>query len=237
MDLFDTLDREWERWRSSPATATAFSRWAAAEPAVAAADGLEGLLVLFDRPAPGSHQRRDEVLLALVRLARSDADAHRLLLHVLRAGLLSLSTRAHAWGGGDEAASLVAVAAVEQIRRYPLRRSTKVAANLLGDVWHAVWTARQADLWRQARCRLVETDELVDVPDESEPHAVEEILAAVDEALARGRISRRDARLVALHRAFGLTNPEVAALEGCRPCTVRKRRAVAEAAIIELAVA
>lgn len=65
----------------------------------------------------------------------------------------------------------------------------------------------------------------------------DELLALVTEALDQGRISRRDARLVALHRVFGFTNIEVAELEGCRPCTVRKRRAAAEAAVAELAMA
>ncbi|MGH9158279.1 MAG: hypothetical protein ACRD1K_21135 [Acidimicrobiales bacterium] len=120
-----------------------------------------------------------------------------------------------------------------------MHRTSRVAANLLGDVWHSVWVQRQAERRRES-CGiefvdLASIDDVVAAADE--PGADEELLALVGEAVSRGRISRRDARLVALHRVFGLTNVEVAGVEGCRPCTVRKRRAAAETAIGALAVA
>lgn len=236
-DLFAELDREWERWCGQPVAAAAFARWSAPEPGIAAAGGLEELLRLFDRPGAGSHQARDAAMLGLIRLAPVDADAHRALLHVLRAGLMSLTARASRWWGWDEAASTVVTAAVDQVRRYPMRRTARVAANLLADVWHAVWVARRAELGREALGVEVGTEALAALADDTEPPAVQELLALVSEAFGRGRISRRDARLVVLHRVFGFTNPEVARLEGCRPCTVRKRRVAAEAAIAELAVA
>lgn len=237
-DVFTALDREWGRWCRPPATATAFSRWAAAEPAVGDVRCFDALVAMFERPGAASHQVRDEVMLALLRLARHDADAYRTLLHVLRAGLVNLRSRARRWWDAEEAASVVLAAAAERIGRYPMHRRSKVAANLLGDMWHSVWVQRQADLRREAAGdEPVEAASLWDLPCDDEVPGAAEVLALVGEAVRRGRVSRRDGRLVALHRVFGLTNVEVAGVEGCRPCTVRKRRVAAEAAIAELAVA
>ncbi|MDP9389199.1 MAG: hypothetical protein M3Q48_15095 [Actinomycetota bacterium] len=236
-DLFAALDEDWLRWFASPAAPAAFARWAAVEPDVASTAGMSELVQLFDRPGGGTHQARDAVLLGLLRLARHDGDAHRTVLRILRAGLVNHATRARPWWGWDEAASAAVAAAVEQVRHYPMRRTGRVAANLLGDVWHAMWLVRQAERRHEALGAGTTVDELGDVADRSEPPAAQQVLALVGEALDRGRISRRDARLVTLHRVFGYTNPEVATMEGCRPCTVRKRRAAAEAAILDLAVA
>ena len=237
-DVFTALDREWDRWCRPPVAAKAFSRWAATEPAIAGVPGFDALVAIFERPGAASHQARDEAMLALLRLARNDADAYRTLLHVMRAGLVSLKARARRWWDPEEAASVVLAAAVERIGRYPMHRRSKVAANLLGDVWHAVWIQRQVELRREAvGDELVDATSLRDLPADDEAPAAAEVLALVGEAVRRGQVSRRDGRLVALHRVFGLSNVEVAGVEGCRPCTVRKRRVAAEAAIAELAVA
>ena len=119
-----------------------------------------------------------------------------------------------------------------------MHRRSKVAANLLGDVWHAVWIQRQAELRREAADEeSVDAASLRDLPAEDAVPPAAEVLALVGEAVRRGRVTRRDGRLVTLHRVFGLSNVEVAEVEGCRPCTVRKRRVAAEAAIAGLAVA
>lgn len=237
-DLFTTLDREWASWCSGARPASAFGRWAAKEPCLRQASDLGALLHIFEHRSGVTHSVRDEILLAMFRLAPDDPDAYRTVLHLLRAGLMSLTSRSGRWWGWEEATSTVMAAAIDRVNRYPMHRTERVAANLLGDVWHTVWTLRQAELRRASTgTDVVDLDSLRDLAVDEEPNVGEELLALVGEALSRGRISRRDARLVALHRVFGFTNVEVARLEGSRPCTVRKRRVAAETAIAELAVA
>jgi DNA-directed RNA polymerase specialized sigma24 family protein len=237
-DLFTLLDGEWAHWRRGPGPGSALRRWAETEPCLRRIPHLDALLAMFERCGSSTHVARDEALLAMVRLSPGDPDACRTLLHLLRAGLVNLTSRAARWWGWEEAASAVAAAALDRVNRYPMRRTDRVAANLLGDVWHSVWTLRQGELRHAAgRVDLVDVSDLHDVAADDEPGVGQELLALVGEAVSQGRISRRDARLVALHRVFGFTNVEVAGLEGCRPCTVRKRRVAAETAIAELAVA
>lgn len=237
-DLFTLLDREWARWQGGPGPGSALRRWAVTEPCLRRLPDLDALLAMFERSGAATHVARDEALLAMVRLAPGDSDACRTLLHLLRAGLVNLTSRAAGWWGWEEAASAVAAAAVDRVNRYPMRRTDRVAANLLGDVWHSVWMLRQGELRHAAgRVDLIDVSDLHDVATDDEPGVGEELLALVGEAISKGRISRRDARLVALHRVFGFTNVEVAGLEGCQPCTVRKRRVAAELAITALAVA
>lgn len=237
-DLFALLDREWANWHRGPQPATALARWAGREPCLRQVTDLDALLAMFERSGAATHAARDEVLLALFRLAPVDSDAYLTVLHVLRAGLMSLTSRAGRWWGWEEAASTVMAAVVERISHYPMHRADRVAANLLGDVWHSVWVVRQAELRREAGAiDIVDLDDIHDLAAGEELEGGQELLALVGEAVSQGRISRRDARLVALHRVFGFTNVEVAGMEGCRPCTVRKRRVAAESAIAELAVA
>ena len=237
-DLFTLLDRQWANWSRGPQPAIALARWAGREPGLHQVTDFDALLAMFERSGAATHAARDEVLLPLLRLAAVDSDAFLTVLHVLRAGLVSLTSRASRWWGWEEAASTVIAAAVERTNRYPMHRTDRVAANLLGDVWHSVWVVRQAELRRDAGViDIVDLDDVHDLAAMEEMEGGQELLALVGEAVSRGRISGRDARLVALHRVFGFTNVEVAGIEGCRPCTVRKRRVAAESAIAELAVA
>lgn len=237
-DLFTVLDRDWAHWRAGSWPALAFSRWTAKEPVLGRVQSLGSLLGMFERSGQATHADRDEVLLAILRLAPADPDAYRTVLHLLRAGLMNLTSRAARWWGWEEAGSTVMAAAVDRISRYPAHRTDRVAANLLGDIWHSVWVVRQAELRREAAgIEVVDLEAIQDLAADDEPGIGQELLALVGDAMRRGRISRRDARLVALHRVFGFTNIEVAGLEGCRPSTVRKRRVAAEAVIAELAAA
>lgn len=237
-DLFQLLDREWALWRRGRGPTAAFDRWPRRQPCLRPVAGFDALLAMFERAGADTHLARDEALLAMIRIAPKDPDAYRTVLHILRAGLINLTTKASCWWGWEEAASTVLAAAVDRINRYPEHRTDRVAANLLGDVWHSVWALRQADLRREADgIEVVDLDGVRDLVADDAPVVGKELLALVGEAVSRGRISRRDGRLVALHRVFGFTNVEVAGMEGCQPCTVRKRRVAAETAIAELAVA
>ncbi|MEO7443049.1 MAG: hypothetical protein ABIW46_05890, partial [Acidimicrobiales bacterium] len=202
-------------------------------------ESFDALLAMFEHSRASSRTARDGVLLGVLRLAPTDPSACRTVIQLLRAGLVNLTRRAAPWWGWEEAASAVIAAAVGRINRYPMHRTSRVAANLLGDMWHAVWVQREAERRRET-CGI----ELVDMANIDDVAADDNWPRRRRGAAGSGRRSRQTgANLTtrrspgALHRVFGLTNVEVAGVEGCRPCTVRKRRAAAEAAIAELAVA
>lgn len=235
-DLFSLLDDDWRMWRRRPATVDALARWQTAEPALKQIDSLDELLAVFeDRTVLDT---RDELLLALLSVARTDADAHRAVLQIIRAGLVALAKRATPWWGWDDASSIVVAAALDRIARYPSHRTSRVAANLLGNIWHSVWAERQIESRHRAGWTEQVVLETIDsLADDNEPVRGEELMALIDEAVRHRRISPRDGRLVALHRVHGYTNVEVGHIEGQQACTIRKRRLAAEAAITALAVA
>jgi hypothetical protein len=235
-DLFSLLDGDWHAWRSRPAAARALVRWQAAEPALREVNTLVELLSVFENRT--ILDTRDEMLLALIALAPSDGDAHRAVLQLLRPGLLALATRATSWWGWEDASSAVIAAAVDRVSRYPKHRARRVAANVLGDVWHTVWAQRQIEVRRQAGCDApLGLDVAALIEDNPEPGQGDEVMALIEEAVRRRRITTHDGRLVALHRVAGYTNVEVGRIEGKQPCTIRKHRLAAEAEIAALAVA
>ena len=225
-DLFTLLDDDWRMWRQRPTTVHALARWQAAEPALRRVDSLDELLAVFEDRA--DLDTRDELLLALLSVARSDRDAHRAVLQIIRAGLVALAMRARPWWGWEDASSTVLVAALDRIARYPAHRTSRVAANLLGDIWHSVWAQRQIELRHRAGCDEQVGLETIDaLAADDEPVRGEELMALIDEAVRRRRITPRDGRLVALHRVLGYSNVDVGRIEGKQPCTIRKRRLVA----------
>jgi hypothetical protein len=235
-DLFTLLDNDWRQWQRRRDASKALERWRSASPALNRMESVDELLAVFeDRDACDAH---DELLLALLSVARVDADAHRAILQIARAGLVGLAKRARAWWDWDDASSAVIAAALDRITRYPSHRTSRVAANLLGDIWHSVWAERQIELRRRVGWgSRVDLNTIESLADRTEPARGEELMELIDEAVRLRRISSRDGRLVALHRVLGYTNVEVGRLEGKQACTIRKRRLAAEAAITALAVA
>src|SRR3954471_14655208 len=152
-----------------------------------------------------SRDTPEKVLLALIALAPGDCDAHRAVLQIVRPGLIALTKRATSWWGWEDASSAIIAAAVDRISRYPKYRARRVAANLLGDVWHSVWAQRKLELRRRAGC----TDELLGLESAelvaacSELTHGDEVMALIEEAVRLQRISAYDGRLVALHRVAG----------------------------------
>ena len=236
-DLYSLLDSDWAAWRRRPSAARALARWQASEPAIRQVSTLDELMAVFENRT--ILDTRDEMLLALIALAPGDCDAHRAVLQIVRPGLIALTGRATPWWGWEDASSAVMAAAVDRISRYPKYRANRVAANLLGDVWHSVWAQRQLELRRRAGCTeeplSLESADLVAAS--SDPGHGDEVMALIEEAVRRQRISPDDGRLVALHRVAGYTNVELGRMEGKQACTIRKRRVAAEAEIAALAVA
>jgi hypothetical protein len=236
-DLYSLLDGDWAAWRRRTSANRALARWQASEPSIRQVSTLDELMSVFENRS--ILDTRDEVLLALIALAPGDCDAHRAVLQILRPGLIALTGRAATWWGWDDASSAVIAAAVDRIARYPKHRAHRVAANLLGNVWHSVWAQRMLENRRRAGCTEeplgLESADLVPAP--SDPGHGDEVMALIEEAVRQQRISPDDGRLVALHRVAGYTNVELGRMEGKKACTIRKRRVAAEAEIAALAVA
>jgi DNA-directed RNA polymerase specialized sigma24 family protein len=61
--------------------------------------------------------------------------------------------------------------------------------------------------------------------------ASDEVLGLVAGAVASGNLSVGEARLIVLQRVHDVSTRELADEEGWRPCTIRQRRRLAEAAL------
>lgn len=144
------LQREWEvlaRGRLRLELRT----WAAQEAGLARFETPDGLIgFLWDRRA--ASEEKDRVLLALLRLARRESSASRVVLQAMLPGLKTLAAamlKRHP-EHGDPALEreglwqVLFVEMLERIKTYPLeRRPGSVAANLILDVKHAVLAEAQ----------------------------------------------------------------------------------------------
>jgi hypothetical protein len=127
----DLLGDDWSRELARPDLARHLQRWRAAEPALAPFEHPSALLRYMRRTRGG--EREDALLRALVRRARHDPLAARLVLQRLlpgfkrRAGRILLDA-----GEREELWSLLLACAWERIRAYPVERlPRRVAANLI----------------------------------------------------------------------------------------------------------
>ncbi|HEY3945607.1 MAG TPA: sigma factor-like helix-turn-helix DNA-binding protein [Solirubrobacteraceae bacterium] len=140
------LQREWEVL-SRGRLRLELRAWAAHEAALARFESPDRLIgFLLDRRV--SPADKDQVLLALLRLARREASAGRVVLHAMLPGLKRLAGVLLKRGPNGEEPVLDREAVWEllflemlgRIKTYPLeRRPRKVAANLIGDVKHAAY--------------------------------------------------------------------------------------------------
>lgn len=120
-----------ERW--TPGTATTH-RWASAEPSLAGLDFDATLRLLHDRNTP--HDRKDDILTALVRLAASDPDAATAVVVCLLPGLKAIARRLHGRCSSGELWGELLTQLLEHVHRYDLeRRPRRIAANLLLLLW------------------------------------------------------------------------------------------------------
>ncbi len=195
----DLFGDDWSRELSRPDLARHLQRWRAVEPALAPFQRPSALLGYMRRTRGG--EREDALLRALVRRARHDPLAARLILQRLlpglkrRAGrvLLDASEREELW-------SLLLVCAWERIRAYPVERlPRRVAANLIvTSVRHALERLeRERKLTRRTAgpppVEMADRD-----PFESD------IDALLGEAVKAGAISTEEAELIASTRIDGL---------------------------------
>jgi hypothetical protein len=129
------LEREW-RTLVRGRLGLEFRRWRVAEPALARFDGPQDVIrLLWERTA--SPVEKDRVLLAFVRLARTESSAGRVVLQAMQPALKRLAAEFLRWDPDraskpalerDELWQVLFVSMLEQIKSYPLDdRPRKIA--------------------------------------------------------------------------------------------------------------
>jgi hypothetical protein len=201
-----------------------FKRWAEEQPALVGLDYASLRAALLDDREPVNYDRKDELLVALVRLARTDDEAGRALLMCLLPGIKA-KLRAHAYGlDPDEPASIIVTALWQRIRRYPLdRRPRRIAVNLLLDAASDLIRDRDAERAWQDYARLTDRD--IDVP-QALPGWSADLMWHV--VLRHRVLTRREVALVDATRLRGLPLRDVARLLGMNHEAAKKARRRAE---------
>jgi DNA-directed RNA polymerase specialized sigma24 family protein len=213
------LQREWEMLARGRLRLE-LPDWAAHEVALARFDTPDRLIgFLWDKRAPS--EEKDRVLLALLRLARRESSASRLVLQAMLPGLKTLAAamlKRHPEHGEpalerEELWQVLFVEMLERIKTYPLeRRPGSVAANLVLDVKHAVLAEAQ-----QARAAGGELplDEPLE-PDEQalRPRPGVDVEEPLWRAVAAKAITAADAELLLLVDVDGVALREAAGRMG-----------------------
>jgi DNA-directed RNA polymerase specialized sigma24 family protein len=202
--------------------------WGAQEQSLARFRTPDQLIAfLWDRR--GAPAEKDRVLMALLRLARTDALAARVVLHAMLPGMKALASpllKRRPEGGEpalerEELWQVFLVEMLERIKMYPLqRRPRKVAANLLLDVKHAA----VADL-KRARRGL---EEIPQKPLEADewalgPRPGVDVEEPLRRAVAAKAITAADAELLLLVDVDGVPLREAAERVGMPYNTARIR--------------
>ncbi len=221
------LDNDWETFRVGAGGARALARWAAEDPRYLAFRDLGELRQYFERRH--DTDARDALLADLLRRCPEDRAAQRVLLATLRPGLVRLTKRAAAFWEAEEAESIVVAAALARLANRSITFPAHAAAGVLGSVWSTVWEQRRRERWEEDcwGCRA-DTDALELVEAEPQETPSNRVIALIAEAVRRGAVPTRGARLVILYWVHGYSNNEIAELDGLRPCTIRKHRRDAE---------
>lgn len=218
----DVIDREWQRELHSPLLRSRFAAWRGFEPALSPFQDPLALLRFLRRE--GSSARKDEVLCALLRRARWEPVAGRVVLEAMLPGLKNLAGRLLIdVRDREELWSVLLACAWERIRAYPVqRRPRRVAANLLLDSMRgtlaAFASARRDPAARAGRLsgRLEAT---------SEPAGVDALL---DAAVGASAITKEEAELILATRVEDVPLGVLARSRGVSFDTLKHRRGRAE---------
>lgn len=223
------LDREWQtlvRGRLG----LEFRRWKMAEPALARFAGPErAIAFLWDRNA--SPVEKDRVLVALLRLARTESSAARMVLQAMLPGLKALAAVFLKHGPDTESEpalerselwQVLFLAMLERIRTYPLaRRPRKIAANLVLDVKHVTLAELQRT---RSGFQELPRDEPLEPVAQSSPFAVADVEEPMRRAVAAEAISAADAELLLQVDVDGVSLREAAARLGISYNAAKHRR-------------
>jgi DNA-directed RNA polymerase specialized sigma24 family protein len=209
------------RLRTYRPSAECWTGWQRVEPALQGFDYVDVRRRLLDREFPP--KQKDALLLALVRCARSDAEAAMCVTACLYPGLSRIVHRYRDILYGDEAWSGLVEALIRRLRTFkPDRRCRFVAANLLRDSAHQLRrVARSERMWR-------DHVQLHEEPVALAPTPV--VTTDGGDPLALGaQLSPLDAALIQSTRLGGLSLADVAGLLGLSYEAAKKRRQRAEA--------
>src|SRR5579863_1649713 len=137
----DMMDSDWWHEQHRAVLLGQFDAWREVEPALAAFRN-PAAAVRFLR-GPGAGARKDEILCALLRYARWEPLAGRVVLEAILPGLKNMAGRLLVdVRDREELWSVLMACAWEHIRAYPVaRRPRRVAANLLLDCLRGTLTA------------------------------------------------------------------------------------------------
>jgi DNA-directed RNA polymerase specialized sigma24 family protein len=223
MDVAAQLDREWSHLAAA-GIARQLPLWQGREPNLACFAAPNALL-RFLHSAPATET--DGPLLALLRIARRDRLAGRLLLQVLLPALKTQSERIVSPAGRrDELWELLLFHTWETICCYPLARGRRVAANLVLQVLHETTRELQRRSCSHDHEQLLPAHAIAPAP-----NADVDRESLVEAAVAMGAISEGDAELVLCTRVDGIRLRLLADMLGVSYGALRKRRQRAEAAL------
>lgn len=236
--LFEKIDQEWAVFAASSEGSSALLRWAVTEPDLSGFATLVELLEALRGRTQASW--RDRRMLALLRIARQDPTARRVVLQVVRPALSGIARLyCGRWGAAD-ASSAVIVAALERIATFPTdRRDTNLAGHIVRDTRHALFHTLTRELAFEATFEvpadLAEAERLLAAP--ADRTAADRVTTIVTDALRAGKITPRHARLVLDSRLAGVPIEEIAAAWRRPPQTVRRMRQRVERVLGDVAVA
>jgi DNA-directed RNA polymerase specialized sigma24 family protein len=215
-----SLDQDWHRLLRGPLPSR-LRVWAEDEPALAPFAGEPVRLIAFLRgSAPAV--AKDELLVALVRIAAAEPLAARVVLEALMPGIARLAERIiFDARDRDDLWALLLGHAWELIRRYPLaRRPRRIAANLLLEIRRSALADFMED--RPGHRQLTERDAPAAA---SSGGDVEALLRG---AVAAGALSADEADLILETRIDGLSMARLAAESSVAYHTLNVRRLRAE---------
>lgn len=218
----DVLEREWRRELAGPRLSSRFRTWGEREPALARFPDPAAPMRFLRSRVGGT--AKDEVLLALLACARIDSLAAQMVLEAIRPGLEQVAGRImHDASEREEIWSLLLAQAWERIRRYPLRRRHRVAANLLLDCQKYALKALAKARERGAR----ESEELA--YDMAAPPAIgTDVVTLLHDAVRARAISAEEERLIVETRLYEWPLGDVARSFGVSRHTLVVRRLRAE---------
>lgn len=234
--LFNQIIVDWQRFATSRKASRRLRAWTVFEPALAGIEDVTELITALRDSV--DLDGRDHRWRALLRVARTDADAQRAAIYALWPGLNRVAQMyGRRWEYEDTAAEVIG-AALERIARYPVHRRSSPAANIVRDAQNRLHARRSRERALNdalgARVGLGDADAEEEVARRS---ASEELLSLLDEGVRCGRVSRRGARLILLYRVLDVPTEQVASLEGRRAVAVHRARQRAESALTPAAVA
>lgn len=235
-DLFHALDLDWAIFEKSRAGTRALARLRAREAEVANVASMGELVeALHDRLCP---ERQDTLMSALLRQARHDEDARRVVLRAITPALVRISRSYRRFLGEDDAASVAVLAAMERMTCYSSSRPGRPAANLMQDVRYTMYRAslRESAVPTGQPMPLSLEDIHAVSEHEAVPTASDHLVQLLAEAMSDGCLTGEGGRVIFLTRIADVSTAALAEAEGVRPSSIRKRRERAEAVLGDFAM-